>query len=55
VANSLDNIDQKLDEAMKQIESKEYQAKLSERGVGNILGIAIAFHGKELKIKYKVL
>jgi hypothetical protein len=40
---------------MKQIEDKKYKALLSENGIKHILGIAIAFYGKSLKVKYEVL
>jgi hypothetical protein len=55
VSDSEENLDKKLDEAMKQITDKKYKTLLSEDGIKNILGIAIAFCGKELKVKYEVL
>jgi hypothetical protein len=55
IADSIENFDKKLDEGIKQIEDKNYKTLLSEDGVQHILGIAIVFCGKELKISYKNL
>jgi hypothetical protein len=55
VSDSEENLDKKLDEAIKQITDKKYKTLLSEDGIKDILGIAIAFCGKELKVKYEVL
>jgi hypothetical protein len=55
VAKSEKDIDKKLDEAIKQMEDKRYRTLLSESGVTHVLGIAIAFYGKELKVRYKEL
>ncbi|MDR3259861.1 MAG: PD-(D/E)XK nuclease domain-containing protein [Fusobacteriaceae bacterium] len=55
VVDSEGNLEKKLDDAIKQIDDKKYGTFLSKKGVKNILGIAIAFHGKELKVRYKEL
>jgi hypothetical protein len=55
VSDSEENLDKKLDEAMKQIEIKKYKTLLSENEIKHILGIAIAFYGKDLRVKYEVL
>jgi hypothetical protein len=51
VADSPDQLDKKLDEALKQIEEKKYAAYLMKQGVQEITAIAVAFCGKELKVK----
>jgi hypothetical protein len=55
VSDSDENLEKKLDDAIKQIEDKKYETLLSKKGIKHILGIAIAFHGKDLKVKCKEL
>jgi hypothetical protein len=55
IADSVENLDKKLDEGIKQIVDNYYGNFLYKNGIGNIIGIAIAFCGKELKVKYKML
>jgi hypothetical protein len=55
IARSGQDIEKKLDEGIKQIEDRKYRILLSEKGIKHVLGIAIAFHGKDLKVKYKEL
>jgi hypothetical protein len=55
VANSEEDLEKKLDDAIKQIEDKKYETLLSKKGIKHILGIALAFHGKNLKVKHKEL
>ena len=41
------------EEAIKQIEEKEYDINLKARGIENITFVGIAFYGKKLKVSYK--
>ena len=47
---SLKTIDEGVDEALNQIEDNKYEAELQERGVSDILKLAIVFKGKKVKI-----
>jgi len=46
-------LEQDAEEALKQIEKNEYYAELKERGVNEIIRIAIAFKGKRCEIMYR--
>ena len=46
-------LEQDAEEALNQIEKNEYYAELKERGVNEIIRIAIAFKGKRCEIMYK--
>jgi len=41
------------DEALKQIEAKEYKTDLKAAGVNKIIEIALAFEGKKVMMKYR--
>nr|WP_241636107.1 AAA family ATPase [Fusobacterium gastrosuis] len=51
VATSKEELDKKLDEALKQIEEKQYDIAMNQREVKKILKLAIAFCGKQVKVK----
>ena len=51
VANSKDELDKKLEEALKQIEEKQYDIVMKQRGINKVLKVGLAFFGKEVKIK----
>ncbi|MBS9776352.1 MAG: AAA family ATPase [Fusobacterium sp.] len=53
VSEKEENMENTLNEAIKQIEEKEYSTELNEMGIENIVYIAFAFHKKIVKIKYK--
>ncbi len=40
-----------LETALKQIEEKQYETELAERGIKQIKKLAIAFSGKEVRVK----
>jgi hypothetical protein len=42
-------------EALKQIEEKHYTQELNQRGINRILGMGLAFFGKQVMIKNKYL
>ncbi|ETJ35635.1 hypothetical protein Q604_UNBC10000G0001, partial [human gut metagenome] len=44
------NIDIAIEEALKQIEDNKYEAELIDRGVSDILKLAIVFKGKKVRI-----
>ena len=46
-----DTLEEMADEALKQIEDRKYETTLKDRGIENILKLAIVFKGKELLIK----
>lgn len=45
-----DTIEEATKDALKQIEEKKYETELVQRGVQNILKLAIVFKGKEVKV-----
>lgn len=45
-----DTIEQATKDALKQIEEKKYETELLQKGVDNILKLAIVFKGKEIKV-----
>ena len=45
-----DTIEQATKEALNQIEEKKYETELLQKGVNNILKLAIVFKGKEIKV-----
>lgn len=52
VAGSVDQLEAKAKEALKQIEEKKYSVFMRENGVKNIREIGIAFCGKDLKVAF---
>lgn len=46
-----DTIEEMLDIALKQIEEKQYDTELKNRGINNIIKLAVVFNGKEVHIK----
>lgn len=55
VANSEEELNKKVEEALEQMESKKYATEMKERDILNILGFGIAFYGKKVKIARKSL
>ena len=51
VAKSFDELEKKADEALLQIEEKNYEAELRSDGYKNIIKYGIAFYGKDCLIK----
>jgi hypothetical protein len=45
-----DTIEEATKDALKQIEEKKYETELVQKGVQNILKLAIVFKGKEIKV-----
>ena len=41
------------EEALKQIEEKQYSTELLDRGINNIITLGIAFHGKNVLVRQK--
>ena len=50
-AKSFDELEKKADEALGQIEEKNYEAELRSDGYKNIIKYGIAFYGKDCLIK----
>lgn len=48
-----DAFERVLDEALAQIAARGYAAELNAAGVSDILEIAVAFRGKELRVKHR--
>jgi hypothetical protein len=42
-------------QALKQIEEKEYAREIKEMGVSEVVGIGIGFEGKRIKLGHKML
>ena len=53
VADNENKLEKLSEEAIKQIEEKEYDINLKARGIENITFVGIAFYGKKLKVSYK--
>ncbi|WP_295726902.1 AAA family ATPase [uncultured Leptotrichia sp.] len=55
VAKTEEELEERADEALSQIENKKYPVLLKECGVKEIVNIGMAFFGKRVKVKYKVV
>ena len=55
VAKTEEEIEKRAEEALSQIENKKYPVLLRECGVKEIVHIGMAFFGKRVKVKYKVV
>ena len=55
VAKTEEELEEKAEEALCQIENKKYPVLLRECGVKEIVHIGMAFFGKRVKVKYKVV
>ena len=55
VAKTEEELEKRADEALSQIENKKYPVLLRECGVKEIVHIGMAFFGKRVKVKYKVV
>ena len=55
VAKTEEEIEKRAEEALSQIENKKYPVLLKECGVKEIVNIGMAFFGKKVKVKYKVV
>lgn len=53
VSDDENKLEKLSEEAIKQIEEKEYDINLKARGIENITFVGIAFYGKKLKVSYK--
>ena len=53
IANDIDDLELKADEAIKQIEDRNYEAELRSEGYKNIFKYGIAFYRKDCLIKIK--
>lgn len=51
VAKSENELDKKLEEALKQIEDRKYDVELKNKNIFNIYKIAFVFYGKKVKVK----
>ena len=51
VAKTENEIDSKIQEALKQIEDKKYDIELKNKNIFDIFKIAFAFYGKKVKVK----
>lgn len=54
IAKTEEELEEKVKEALNQIEEKKYPVFLKERGVKEMVHIGMAFYGKKVKVKYKV-
>ena len=55
VAKTEEELEKRAEEALSQIENKKYPVLLKECGVKEIVHIGMAFFGKRVKVKYKVM
>ena len=55
IAKDEEEMEEKAEQALAQIEEKKYPVMLKERGVTEIAHIGMAFCGKKVKVKYKVM
>ena len=55
VAKTEEELEERAEEALSQIENKKYPVLLRECGVKEIVHIGMAFFGKRVKVKYKVV
>ena len=55
VAKTEEELEERAEEALSQIENKKYPVLLKECGVKEIVHIGMAFFGKRVKVKYKVV
>ena len=55
VAKTEEELEKRAEEALSQIENKKYPVLLKECGVKEIVNIGMAFFGKKVKVKYKVV
>ena len=53
IANNIDDLEKKADEAIKQIEDRKYEMELKSEGYKNIFKYGIAFYKKDCLIKIK--
>ena len=53
IANNIDNLEKKADEAIEQIEDRKYEMELRSEGYKNIFKYGIAFYKKDCLIKIK--
>ena len=53
IANNIDDLEKKADEAIKQIEDRKYEMELRSEGYKNIFKYGIAFYKKDCLIKIK--
>jgi len=51
VARSENELDKKLEEALKQIEDRKYDVELKNKNIFDIFKIAFVFYGKKVKVK----
>ena len=55
VAKTEEELEKRAEEALSQVENKKYPVLLKECGVKEIVNIGMAFFGKKVKVKYKVV
>ena len=55
VSKTEESLEKRAEEALSQIENKKYPVLLKECGVKEIVHIGMAFFGKKVKVKYKVV
>ena len=55
VSKTIKGLTAKAEEALEQIKEKQYHAGLKEKGISKIYKIGIAFKGKNVKVKYKIV
>ena len=55
VAKTEEELEKRAEEALSQVENKKYPVLLKECGVKEIVHIGMAFFGKRVKVKYKVV
>ncbi len=53
ISKTKKGMEERAQEALKQIDEKKYDTKLKARGIKNILKIGVAFYGKEVKVVFK--
>ncbi|AYZ73354.1 9-O-acetyl-N-acetylneuraminate esterase [Fusobacterium necrophorum] len=52
VAKSEEELERKAEEALQQIEEKQYEVALKERGISKLIKLGLAFCGKRVLVKY---
>ena len=55
VSKTIKGLTAKAEEALEQIKEKQYDAGLKEKGISKVYKVGIAFKGKNVKVKYKIV
>jgi len=55
IAKTVEELEEKAEEALSQIEDKKYPVLLREKGIKEIVYMGMAFYGKKVKVKCKIV